>query len=476
MGALGILREKLGSYPHGYEPSAALFMTFDTVERARRMRLEDRGRINGNAGRPGAADRQLDEVEAEIVAFAEGEKKQALDVCLDRLRDYGERIGRLDVMGRADAIEGASKLAIVELETEIELGLGELYKSDRALGEREDALQRFRARHGLARPAHYPRSRILHIGVLLVLALLELTLNTGFFAEASELGLLGGFQEALVIAILNIGAGVLVGLHGCRMLFHRNLLLKLAGVLIILCWILGILVLNLAVGHYRDLLSTAPETALLAAQSRFLADPFGIDSIKSWALVLLGCAASLVAMLDAFRLDDPYPGYGAESRRHATAVDAFLEIRESIVLGLEQRKNDGTEALGVAREDLRKRREDFFLALDGRRRLAGMLEQHLDWLEQAMAQLIQTYRQANRAVRRAPAPPTFEVVPKLRREPLPGIEETFALDEVRRACDRASNAAANALDQMLGAYSEAMRKLRALEEVIDKRLALGGAR
>jgi hypothetical protein len=475
LGALATLREKMSGYPHGYEPSAQLFLTFDVARTAREMRLEARGSDNGAAGRPGANDAAGDEVEAEIARFIEGEKKQALDILTDRMRDYGDRLGRLDVTGRAGEIEASAKEAIAEFQTEIELGLGELYRAERTLHEQEAWLHEFRRHNRLQRPASYPSSALLVVGVILCVGLVEVVLNTYFFAGANEFGFLGGFLEALIVAVLNVGAGVLTGLTGARFVSHRNYALRLAGLLILTVWLIFVAVGNLVVGHYRELLAE-PDLALVGAIPRFLADPLGLTSIQTWALVALGLAASLIALIEAFRMDDPYPGYGAVTRRHDNAMRRFLQVRADIVIDLANRKDEGLAALRSAREDLRKRRDAFFAARNGRRQLLDQFHQHLEWLEAALKELIERYRGANVKARQEPAPPWFAQCPVLIRPKLAEDADPVGEDKVRGVTEAADGAAKEALEQMLAQYEAAMSKLSQLEQTINERRTIAARR
>ena len=65
----------------------------------------------------------------------------------------------------------------------------------------------------LKREACYPDSAVLHWAIIILAVLLESVVNSFFFANASDLGLLGGLFQALFISISNIGSALLMGIY-----------------------------------------------------------------------------------------------------------------------------------------------------------------------------------------------------------------------------------------------------------------------
>jgi hypothetical protein len=86
--------------------------------------------------------------------------------------------------------------------------------------ETEREREAFRGEHGLHRTAHLPSSHVLHVGVLLTLLIVEAMLNGYLLAAGDEFGLLGGFFQAVIIAVLNIGGGFLSGRVTVPWLIH----------------------------------------------------------------------------------------------------------------------------------------------------------------------------------------------------------------------------------------------------------------
>ena len=73
------------------------------------------------------------------------------------------------------------------------------------------ALEDFREKHGLRRPA-YPDGSTLSTAVILIACVLVETLLNGYlFAQKNELGLLGGAMIAGLVSIVNVGISSVAG-------------------------------------------------------------------------------------------------------------------------------------------------------------------------------------------------------------------------------------------------------------------------
>ncbi len=127
--------------------------------------------------------------------------------------------------------------------------LADLLNNEKAAAE---DLKQFRQRNRLQHEAHYPASQTLSLSILLVLVLVEAAINGVLFAEASDMGLLGGWMEAMVLAMTNVGAAFLLGRLVLPNLNRRSVLAKVFAGAVALCFCLVILAVNIAGAHYRD--------------------------------------------------------------------------------------------------------------------------------------------------------------------------------------------------------------------------------
>ncbi|MFY9639309.1 MAG: hypothetical protein WAK07_00165, partial [Rhodomicrobium sp.] len=113
-------------------------------------------------------------------------------------------------------------------------------------------LETFKAENGLARDAHYPSSPILAFGILSILVLLEAGINGVLFADSSDQGLFGGWLEALVLSITNVGAAFLFGRMVLPQLHRPGLIPRTGAILLCLAGAAALTAVNLVGAHYRD--------------------------------------------------------------------------------------------------------------------------------------------------------------------------------------------------------------------------------
>jgi hypothetical protein len=211
---------------------------------------------------------------------------------------------------------------------------------------RRDDLRSFRAKWNITdRSAIYPKSHILHFSILAGLVLFEGMANAYFFSTGSDLGLLGGWLQAITVSFTNvIAAFFLIGFLGMRNLsnFHdgSNNKQKLSGFLAFVGIAISgaaLFTLNLTAAHYRDLLEINSATLalggsettgeILSPVSAAMANPFGFQTLEALLLLILGVTFAVIAAFKGRTFDDVIPGYGGATRRLEAAS---LELEAAI--------------------------------------------------------------------------------------------------------------------------------------------------
>ncbi|MGO9545992.1 MAG: hypothetical protein ACLPPF_14525 [Rhodomicrobium sp.] len=235
-------------------------------------------------------------------------------------------------------------------------------------------LETFKAENRLVRDAHYPSSPVLAFGILSSLILVEAGINGVLFADSSDQGLFGGWLEALVLAIANVGAAFLLGRIVLPQLHRRGFLPKIGAVVLCLTGAAALIAVNLTGAHYRDFkaatassepaapiapkpepASAVPGTRKPASEAAFprktpkpalavlppppppaltvdrekakesdaiakaVQNPFAFDSFMSVFLFVIGLCGAAIAALDGYKFDDPFPGFGKRHRKYAAA-------------------------------------------------------------------------------------------------------------------------------------------------------------
>jgi hypothetical protein len=255
-------------------------------------------------------------------------------------------------------------------------------------------LERFKTENRITREAHYPSSPTLSFGVLFVLVLVEACINGVLFAESSDQGLLGGWLEAVVLSVTNVGAAFLIGRIVFPQMHRRGVFLPAFATGVSAVGVTLILGVNLFGAHYRDFkaetaaLETTvqapaapkPGTTILTGGAKPIANtiagqkakpstlanatplqaevgtkqkqterqaivkalerPFDLESFTSFFLLVLGSCGAIIAAWDGYKFDDPFPGYGKRHRRYmesrarsAEALRRILAQSNSIMTG-----------------------------------------------------------------------------------------------------------------------------------------------
>lgn len=175
-------------------------------------------------------------------------------------------------------------------------------------------LEIYKHRNGLTREAVYRESRILHYSVIFFIVILETALNAFFLSKGSELGLLGGFFQAFVISLVNLGFAAFMA-FSLRNIFHRNPVRKVTALLLFTAICAFSIGFVLGVGHYREALELNPFIASRLAVMNLWGDPLGIHDFNSWIMVIVSGIAIILLTAKFFVVDDRYPGYTSIARR-----------------------------------------------------------------------------------------------------------------------------------------------------------------
>ena len=407
-----------------YVRSTILFMELDRERIKKRLNLEAEGRKRGKQDQPATDKESPDDVEQQIVATIDAEKKLSHQKLIDHLKTYGDRIRSLGLEGLIAEAAAAGDAASTNFGIRVHVGADVLFQLRRDVVLIDDDIEDFKRTHGLRRMAHYPRSRTLRWGIVAVLLLMESVLNGTFLARGHELGLTGGVGQALVIAILNIGSGLWVGWKAVPNVRHKSPALKIVGVILTLSYLALVIGFNLAVAHYRDALGgefpdRAGEVMLLSAWS----DPLGVASAQSWLLFAMGLGFSLIAAGDGWTMDDPYPGYGKLHRKQNELIEEYVEQKRELMDELEQIRDAALEVLATAGRNIERRASEFHGIKESRKNLKEAFGHHLDHLEHSANYLLAGYRRANEAARNSRAPAHFGKSWEIGRPPAGGGSE-----------------------------------------------------
>lgn len=408
--ALDRLSEGLKRAPHEFKEALQTFpdLSIDTI--AKQLSLAKRGQARGVRNEPGTKSTEFDEVEHAVSELIHGARKSAHQQAIDQIDLYDQRLNALDFEGRISAINDAAPLAVSEFGAEAKQGRDELYMLRRGVVENEDERAQFKKDNRIKRAPYVSSSatNIFKIGLLVFLFAFETYVNGVFLAKGNELGLIGGAVEALVFAVLNIVISFFIGLGGARYLNHRSAIKKLYGFASFIFWLGFVILLNLALAHYREISGSLYEDAGAKVITQLMQQPLGLQDIKSWLFLAIGLVFSMTAFLDGLFFSDRFPGYAALEKRVRSAHARYIHRKEDLIEGLKDILEEASETMDEARKDLGIRRGEHNSIIGGKNRLSRMFAEHQEHLERTGNALLTAYRSPNQEARSTPAPARFE--------------------------------------------------------------------
>ena len=416
-------------------PSTLHFPELDIEQMKHDFKLEEEGKRRGANNYPHTDNQSFDDIEEQIITAIEGVKRLAYEKRADQLRTYGDRIASLGFQTRFSQFMSIGNEAKSEFIAKGHVGADLLYQLRRDVILADDEIERFRKEHNLQRLTQRPPSQTLRWGVIAVLFMVECVLNGTFFAAGNEMGMLGGVIEAGVIAALNIGSGLLEGWKIAPRVTHRHPLWKLFGIIGSFLYIVWIFGFNLAVAHYRHAHTVIqPEAVARLAIESLLTHPLDIVDMQAWLLFALGIGFSVVAALDGWLMDDPYPGYGAVAKRQVDKNDEYIEQKQILISELEEIRDSAQAQMDLISDEIGKKWAEYRAIQQARIRLERNFWQYLDYLEQCANDLLATYRETNRRERKTPPPAHFSRRWKMPRPSDPSFDlEGFSKDSESEA-------------------------------------------
>ena len=290
----------------------------------------------------------------------------------------------------------------------------------------EKSYEQFRQENHLTRSASYsPRQSAL---ILLLVIIFEAILNASLLVEF--VGGLPAFGQTVLISAVNVVVGAApVGL----LLRYKNVSSRTRWLACISIPIfIVVLIFNVGVGHYRDALTEAKareEQQLLStpdwedfssdpvvfdfvdytqqAMERFRSSPFGIDSVLSVLLIIIGIGCFGFATYKWYSMLDPCPGYGRYDMKRNEAHKSYTELIKSVQNEIDRIIKTAKDKINDERIktiNMRTQRADLV------NRAQTLKNNYITWistLSTQQARLLRLYRDRNLEARSEPPPSYF---------------------------------------------------------------------
>ncbi len=450
-----------------FKPGPGAFLLLDAAVLIDKLELKQRGAAHGEQGQPPPDAEVLSAVEEEIVSALRRVASEAEATTHDQIRTYAQRLKAADPAGTAADIRTLAREAEGDFAAEVIAAQVELKRARRDLLEHEKSVKSFKLRHGLERPVEPHKSRFILTAILILLFAIETLPNAVLLGEGEELGVLGGYTVAIVFSFVNLTLGFTGGRVGWTNCIHKKALRKLAGLLMSIGSFGSIVWLNLALAHYRGLVSTMPaaQAAKVALQA-MQTTPFEFDDLKSAILTVVGVIFAMIAAVEGWLWSDPYPGYARIDRHLRQVEDQYLATVQEKLAYLKEVQERFIEKIRVERSRLRDRRDEAPIIFEERRRLIARYRSHLNHLQDVGRTCLAAYRDANRRARKVPAPAYFN-----HSWVLDGFEEIAVSDEPYSLPESEYKAANEALEASIGrlqnAYEQALQWVKRLQQASD---------
>jgi len=235
----------------------------------------------------------------------------------------------------------------------------------------------------------------------------EGVLNATFFAQGLTGGLIQGFTFAAVLSFINIFLGATLGSRVIPNIHHKNRVRKTLGFIGVALAVIFALTMALLIAHARDALNKDLENAAVIALRTLSHSPFELADINSWILFGLSIVFAVLAILDGYKLDDPYPGYGEQSRRMKIAIDNYDEEISLVRTELEELKEDAIRQLENDASEIKARLNCLSEAILSKESTGGRLKLEFSNAHACANTLVKTFQNVNQ-LHRPPESPVPE--------------------------------------------------------------------
>lgn len=446
----------------GFAPMDDKFVRPDREATAKSMRLEERGKEQGELNLPGSDAREFDVVEREVVAAVSEHIDSAhIDTC-NHLRAYEDRLSDLHLLHGLGAIRGETKKTLGDLKSLVAGWQDRLSTRRDAVRGSYKELREFQRENGLTRPFHQVESRWVHGSVILLAWLAETAGNTIFLSENNSMGIAGGIVAAAFVAAINVALAVCAGVFFFRRTNLPQPSKKVAAWVFIAFWFAITIAWNLAAGHFRDAQSAGVADPQMAAITLVSQRPFGFDSFYSWGMLVIGLLAAFISAYEGFKMNDPFPGYGALGHQHsercAEYADLVSEARESLA----EQRDRAIEAAQQIKDELGVQLRTRGRIHAAHAHLMRRFSEHLGRMEELANYLLQTYRNANIRSRAEPVPGYFDQAFSFPKPELPVLHEA-AIDKTK--IEGAETILNDGIDAVTEGFDRSIDSFTPLEEL-----------
>lgn len=333
------------------------FVTQDFTKDANK--LSQQGKADALSGQPAKGNHTPPKLFLELRSKLKTTYDSAVQACQDEFEEIEKSVDRHRGIFEDSSLKSKSSSLIQQAVLTLNVSKHKVqclfYKAE--FETRKKDLERFRLQHELN---FYPERGTAEktivgisyaVWVMILLYIVESTMNAALFVN--ELGPVGGYAVSLSSSLVNVILGFLVGRFVVsRIYLCQNIGQRLFAGLIFLGFLWTIVYMNLMIALYRSLKALENVYADNIPALSSAAWPFphlSFLDFESSLVVMVGLVFALVALLDGYFADDPFPGYGHKYR-------LCIKSRDDVQKELEAYKSEFVSASKKTADEL----EDIF--------------------------------------------------------------------------------------------------------------------
>jgi multisubunit Na+/H+ antiporter MnhB subunit len=393
---------------HGYVvDGVSNFLELDEPQIRKELGIDSSAVLRGQQNLPKADEDTLEDAQQATISRMESFRKAANNDYDGNMKAYAARVAALSFLSDSSTIVNSGIKAVGDFKA---LALNALMQI-RHLKDARDAaaadLVAFREENRLTRGPNLPKwPKFFSVALIFFVLAVETAFNGTFFADRVFGGIVQGFTEAFVFALINVGFGYAAGRVATNLL-HISRQRRVLG------WIglaiLGavLLVNNLLAAHYRSILTGDIDImeATALAYASLVKAPFGILDGKSWQLMGIGLSAAFITAWKAWNMDDPYPGYGRLARAVEEKKLEFINNKASHIDSVTAAHDKTCKEIDASVKRLNNGLAEYQAVLANRGRFHDTYVAHLDQIERVGNSLLGAYKKKNREARKDDATP-----------------------------------------------------------------------
>ncbi len=376
------------------------------------LKIDEFAKMDGEKNLPRTNRKTLDATEEKIKGFYQRLNQDSKGLASEYANNVRQNIDNSKIMLIEAKIDNFNKETTNWFNEKKKEAKNFKYFIDERIAEAVNRYKEFRKKNSLNRRAAYPDSIRLYIATALAAFVGESIINGVFLKEVTTKGLVGGFQIAVLISFFNVWVGYAYGKYVLPHKNHIHNANKYWTRFSMLLYTIYCLIVNLFCAHYREAARLSvdenTEIKLTNVFQNAFTNPFGIDDILSFALLLLGIVFTIAGIASGYNSNDPYPGYGKVQKNSDDTMKKYASEHWKYYEDCTKEKNNKIKEIRMLFQDIRTKYRSVKAMLDIFSTLKERYNIHISKINSECKQAVMHYRAVNIRHRNDREPKYFE--------------------------------------------------------------------